>query len=280
MGPVIGETIDLAEDQFRPIRSLPEPTSHEAASTGVLVHEGFAYDNTLAISGRKANGGVGWQGSWRGGVRDANQQDIPLLSNSGDLLPNLPERPGLLQYPNVINASEAGLHRTMSNPIELATDDIYYFSFRFQFDPLPAPDGLTSAHGTNAFLFMLRSSEVARDPSNELRIGIHSQARAMSVLFDGKTQRTAIPIQSGQPYLLVGKLVSNQSLPDQILLRVFGPDEKPSIREPLSWTLISDVAHSDLAFDTMTLHINSRQDRQRIDELRIGTTWPAAVETD
>ena len=76
---------------------------------------------------------------------------------------------------------------------------------------------------------------------------------------------------------LAGKLVTNQNLPDQILLRVFGPDEKPSSREPLSWTLISHEAHSDDAFETMTLHINSRQDRQRIDELRIGTTWSAAV---
>ena len=45
---------------------------------------------------------------------------------------------------------------------------------------------------------------------------------------------------------------------------------------PLSWTLISEVPHSDIAFDTMTLHINSRQDRQRIDELGIVATWSAA----
>ena len=59
-------------------------------------------------------------------------------------------------------------------------------------------------------------------------------------------------------------------------MRAYGPNEVVDITESTSWTLTSTPFQSDLSFDWLQLHINSKT-RQSLDEVRLGTTWSAVT---
>ena len=85
-----------------------------------------------------------------------------------------------------------------------------------------------------------------------------------------------LPLSFGETYLLVAKVAASSMHPDQLFLRVYGPDEPIDRSEPAGWSAIGPPIESDLVFDWLEIHINSHT-RQAIDEIRIGTTWPAVT---
>ena len=82
-------------------------------------------------------------------------------------------------------------------------------------------------------------------------------------------------VQYREPSYLA-KVAASGTHPDQLFLRVYGPDEPVDRSEPAGWTAVSPPIESDLIFDWLEIHINSHT-RQSIDEIRIGTTWPAVT---
>ena len=66
------------------------------------------------------------------------------------------------------------------------------------------------------------------------------------------------------------------ALPDQVFLRVYGPEEPVGREEPTGWSAAGPQIYSDLVFDWFEIHINS-QTRQTIDEVRLGTTWASVT---
>ncbi len=59
-------------------------------------------------------------------------------------------------------------------------------------------------------------------------------------------------------------------------MRVYGPDEPIEREEPGSWSVVGPQVHSDLVFEWLEVHINSKT-RQAIDEIRLGTTWASVT---
>ena len=59
-------------------------------------------------------------------------------------------------------------------------------------------------------------------------------------------------------------------------MRVYGPEEPIEREEPSSWSVVGPPLLSDLTFDWLEVHINSRT-RQTFDELRLGKTWSSAA---
>ena len=88
--------------------------------------------------------------------------------------------------------------------------------------------------------------------------------------------RTPLPLSYGETYLFVAKIVASADNPDQVFLRVYAPGEPPEREEPGSWSVIGPAFQSDLVFDWLEVHINSKR-RQSIDEIRVGTTWSSVA---
>jgi hypothetical protein len=80
-----------------------------------------------------------------------------------------------------------------------------------------------------------------------------------------------LPLSYGETYLLVAKVAASGAHPDQVFLRVYGPQEPVDLQEPANWSSSGPPIESDLVFDWLEIHINSFT-RQTIDEIRLGTT--------
>jgi hypothetical protein len=70
--------------------------------------------------------------------------------------------------------------------------------------------------------------------------------------------------------------VASGAYPDQVFLRVYGPQEPVDHEEPGNWSAVGPPVQSDLVFDWLEIHINSHT-RQTIDEIRLGTTWASVA---
>ena len=85
-----------------------------------------------------------------------------------------------------------------------------------------------------------------------------------------------MPLEYDTTYLLVGKIVSAKTAPDQIFIRVYGPRDHVDRGEPAVWSLASKPVYSDEVFDQFVFHSNSTS-RQRMGEIRLGDTWAAVA---
>ena len=85
-----------------------------------------------------------------------------------------------------------------------------------------------------------------------------------------------LPLSYGETYLLTAKVIASSSYPDQVFMRVFGPQEPVDREEPGNWSVVGPPIESDLVFDWLEIHINSHT-RQTIDEIRVGTTWASVA---
>ena len=89
-------------------------------------------------------------------------------------------------------------------------------------------------------------------------------------------RRMPLPLSFDETYLLVAKIAASGTHPDQLFLRVYGPEEPVDLAEPSGWSAISPPIQSDLVFEWLEIHINSHT-RQAIDEIRLGTTWSSVT---
>src|SRR5262249_46592547 len=112
------------------------------------------------------------------------------------------------------------------------------------------------------------------DPRRQLNVGVRGWNQLFTQLHDAST-RTPLPLRYGQTYLLVAKVAASAENPDQVFLRVYGPDEPIEADEPAAWSASSPPFHSDLVFDWLQLHVNSPA-RQPREGVRVGTRGPPA----
>jgi hypothetical protein len=162
-------------------------------------------------------------------------------------------------------------YRRLATPVRMDADGVYYLSFLFRRQGPPA-DPL------NAVAVLLRTSEEVRtdaDPSRRLNIGVGGVNHLFTHL-NRVGLRTPLPLKYGETYLLVAKIVASSSNAGQVFLRVYGPEELVEREEPGSWSVVGPPFPSDLVFDWLEVHINSKT-RQTMDELRLGTTWSSVT---
>jgi ferric-dicitrate binding protein FerR (iron transport regulator) len=246
------------------------------AKAELIAYEGFDYKDPHQFHAGKANGGYGWTSSWqRGLARPLNEGDRNLfVLKPNDSLTRhgaaVPSAGGCFEY-----AGFAKFHRRLAKPIRLDADGVYYLSFLFRRDGL-------SDDPVNAVAVLLRTSDELKkendDPRKRLNIGVGGpNQNQLFTHLGGVGSRTPLPLSYGQTYLLVAKIAAaGGSNPDQVFIRIYGPQEAVETEEPSSWTVVGPPFQSDLVFDWLEVHINSKA-RQTIDEIRVGTTWPSVT---
>jgi hypothetical protein len=240
--------------------ALADPAAH------LLAYEGFDYPDPDILRAGKANGGMGWAGPWQGWARPLNEGDrnrLALNVQEGLARPGAATPPvgGCLDYTGFTK-----YYRRLATPVRLDTDGVYYLSFLVRRHGPPA-DPL------NAVAVLLRTSEEIRkeDPLKRLNIGVGGGNQLFTHL-NRVGSRTPLPLVYGETYLLVAKVVASGADPDQVFIRVYGPEEPVEPEEPGSWSVVGRPFESDLVFDYLQVHINSKT-RQMLDEVRLGTTW-------
>jgi hypothetical protein len=262
-----GQPVPLDQERFvRQILGSDEPLPDPMA--GLLAYEGFDYQDPEVFRANKAEGGRGWISPWKGFARPAADPS-PLALNVKDSL----VRPGAA-VPSVGGSFDfigfTKYYRRLATPVRMDTDGVYYLSFLFRRQGPPA-DPL------NAVAVLLRTTHELRkeDPAKRLDIGVGGVNHVFTHL-NRIGCRTPMPLSYGETYLLVAKIVASRTSPDQIFLRLYGPQESVERDEPGSWSVIGPPVHSDLVFDWLEVHINSKT-RQTIDEVRLGTTWASVT---
>ncbi len=284
-GQESGSLISLATEEF--VRQIPDSLPSADDTNDLLTYENFSYDDPLAISSGRADGGIGWSGNWEFGGRSEVEKPsaFPLINTIHGLADHGEKfgLPGMLEFPSIERGlTRAGLHRSLATPLRLDQDGVYYFSLLFEFDSGTPLEAIPKA--PYAFMFILRPDfprEVRqlkqRGLREELAVGVYSNSHAISILFQQTGIRTAVPMPTGQPYLLIGKIVCSRDLPGQVLVRVLDRDEPLTAHEPYDWTLIGCESLASRELVIATIHFGAQQYEQRIDELRIGRTWASVT---
>ena len=85
-----------------------------------------------------------------------------------------------------------------------------------------------------------------------------------------------MPLAKETTYLLVAKIAAGRAKPEQVFVRLYGPDEPVEAEETAAWSMHTPPFRSELAFEWLELSINGKS-RQVIDEIRLGTTWESAT---
>ncbi|QEL14970.1 hypothetical protein [Limnoglobus roseus] len=262
-------------DPGRFARRLPQSLTAPDPLTGLLAYEGFSYTDAGGLQLGTANGGTGWGGPWKPGfARPADDRGRSPLNVTEGLT-----RPGV-SVPPVGGCFDfvgfAKYYRRLKTPVRLDADGVYYLSFLVRRHGPPA-DPL------NAVSVLLRTGdELERDESGEgadlrarLNIGI-DKTNDLFAYLGRRGSRVPLPLTSGETYLLTAKIVASRAHPDQVFVRVYGPDEAVDRGEPAAWSATGRPIETDLVFEWLEVHINSKT-RQSVDEVRIGTTWSSVA---
>jgi hypothetical protein len=267
-----------AADPARFVRSLPAPKFvPPGAAAGLLAYEGFDYADPEAFRDGKAEGGLGWEGPWvHFFARPLHPEDEGRLVLNPRAGLKRPAAPGRQAAGSFDYTGFTKYYRRLASPVRLDTEAVYYLSFLFR------RDGPSDDDDVNAVAVLLWTEEEyqlvrrgADDPRKRLNVGVRGRNQLFTQLRDASC-RIAMPLRYGETYLLVAKVVASASHPDQVFLRVYGRDEPVERDEPGSWSVVGPPLHSDLVFDWLQVHVNSRR-RQTLDELRLGTTWASVT---
>jgi hypothetical protein len=266
-----------ALDPTKFVREFPEPKPPLADPTaGLLAYEGFDYADSKMLDQGRANGGLGWGTAWRAGfARPA--EGIDKSSTPLNVFDSL-------QFPGAARPVGGSFDftgftkyfRRMATPIRLDRDGVYYISYLFR-------RGGPQVDPQNSVAVLLRTAdelegELTRaqpDMTKRMNLGME-RGNDLFTSLQRVGARTPLPLSYGETYLFVAKIVASAADPDQVFLRVYATGEPPDREEPGSWSVVGPAFQSDLVFDWLEVHINSKK-RQSIDEIRVGTTWSSVA---
>jgi anti-sigma factor RsiW len=271
-----GEPANLEPAKF--VRQLPATVSTDVdPAAGLLAYEGFDYADEAALRDEMAEGGRGFAGAWGGGFARAvngrqgdrialnvhetlSRGSTPLASIGGSF-----DHVGFAKY-----------FRRLATPVRLDTDGVYYFSYLLRREGPPLEP-------LNDVSIQLRQTDELerdqRDATTDLRKRLNFGVDRTNELYmhlERIGRRMPLPLSFGETYLLVAKVAASGAYPDQVFLRIYGPQEPVDREEPANWSSVGPPIQSDLIFDWLEIHINSHT-RQTIDEIRIGTTWASVA---
>jgi hypothetical protein len=269
-----GEPTQL--DPARFVRQvLEQPRPQHDPRDGLLAYDGFDYRDPNALEEHTAAGGTGWVGPWVPGFArptvEGDTSRLALDPTGGLTRPGAAAAGGGFVYRGF-----AKYFRRLAVPVRLDAEGIYYLSYLFRRDG-------PSADPINAVAILLRTSEeLEREQRNQgdarlrLNVGVGGPNEAFTHL-QKIGVRTPLPLSYGTTYLLAAKIVAGGAgRPAQVFLRVYGPDDVVDRDEPGSWTVAGPSFQTNLVFDWLEVHANSKT-RQAIDEVRLGTTWASVA---
>ena len=267
-----------ALDPMKFVREFPAPKpSLVDPAAGLTAYEGFDYADPKMLDQGQANGGLGWSSAWRMGfarpATDVDKNLLPLNVRESLIFPGSSARSigGSFEFTGFTK-----YFRRMVSPIRLDRDGVYYLSYLFR---RQGPQ----ADPQNAVVVLLRTTdelegELTRnqpDFSRRMNLGVERYNDLFTSL-QKVGARTPLPLTFGETYLLIVKIVASAANPDQVFMRVYAPGEPLEREEPGSWSVVGPSFQSDLVFDWLEVHINSKK-RQTIDEIRVGTSWSSVA---
>lgn len=233
-----------------------------------LARASFDYTDESALMLGRAKGGEGWGGPWR--------KNVPNMPghNEDDLALRVGEN---LVFGSNGEASQGGslgyvghwlVHRDLAEPIDLAANHVVYVSFLYR------PTGMwTQGENSLKVLFFNPGEGVIE---HRIAIALDAGRGLVRGALCGARKECPLPMASGSTYLIVAKIASSADNPDQLMLRVFQPEEPVGPREPATWTIVTPTIDSDDSFRLISMRFNCKHE-QRVDEIRIGSSWGSVV---
>src|SRR5262249_9159157 len=134
--------------------------------------------------------------------------------------------------------------RQLATPVRLDADGVYYFSFLFRREgpPLdPLADVSIQLRETQEL------TDDQRDATIDLRKRLNFGVDRTNELFthlERVGRRMPLPLSYGETYLLVAKVAASSTYPDQVFLRIYGPQEPVDGLEPVTWTAVGSPVQS------------------------------------
>jgi hypothetical protein len=272
-----GQAMRYSEDSRLSAEEFPaDPTlfvreltvQEDDPKLSLLASESFDYKQDSAIMDMQGKGGAGWMSVWW-----PNGEKLP-GHNADDLALRTEAS---LKYSGSATSSQGGslgyvgewlVHRPLNERISLATNNVRYVSFLFR------PSGLWS-EPENTFKVVFQNPGEGIF-AHRIAVGIDAARGSIRGELCGALGQSPLPMRDGATYLIVMKIVATAENSDQLFIRVFQPHEPVPRRETTSWTVTTPTVDSDDSYYLTSLYFNCKQE-QRVDELRIGSTWASVT---
>ena len=240
------------------------------------VYEGFFYEAGRYPPGEIVRG-KGWAGPWRLRTPLESRRhrepdtttDMHIVHGKLNVAWPVPGgRLGMLEMP----AGRTYRVRPMSAPIDLASENVTYFSMMTQ-----EPDHsfrAKAARPQEGVRLTFRSSEDYW--GDALSFGLSSDQRPVVNNGRGDSTRSAQSIPDEQSLLWIGKILSRADGEDEVSFRIYGQDDALDFMEPAEWHVSTRGLEMKARLDLVLLTSHGTSPRI-VDELRIGPTWRSVV---
>ena len=214
------------------------------------------------------NTGIGWVNPWRT-PKSGGRANLGLSRPHESLARTevAPSQLGLLEL-----RGEISFFRKLKQPVRMDINAIYYISFYMQKIKTDLKNQ-SYQYGN----FALLPSDQQEDPP-KIRIGMSINNYAILQAGPQIIER-APPLQSGETYLFVTKIVASEKASDQVFMRAFAEAEPIPDQEPPVWTCVTTPFEDSNVFDVVRLHAG-KNSAYLFDEVRIGSTWSSVVDPD
>ncbi|MGB7326817.1 MAG: FecR domain-containing protein, partial [Rubripirellula sp.] len=237
----------------------------------MYAYEGFFYDES-EISLSDSHRGKGWVGPWRQRTEVEGFRANEDVSDVLDIVhgkmnvtwPVPGGEDGMMRLP----AGKTFRIREMTQPIDLSTDGIYYFSFMVR-EPdygnrprraKPQEGIRLTFRGSGDYYGEALSFGISPDLHPQIRTG-----RGVGFF-------SAVDAPSDQTTLWIGKVIARANGEDEVSFRIFSESDGLTYAEPSAWHVVSKGL--DLSAKLNLTVLTSQGTAARIvDELRIGPTW-------
>ncbi|QDT91106.1 hypothetical protein [Gimesia algae] len=260
------DDIPLSPERFK--REVPgDPQTPLALQQELRAYDSF-HPTVIAVpesSSAWQTAGTGWKTPWtkhKGSGELAVGESHPRKSLSRT--PLAENQLGLIE----LSKGEMAW-RALEKPIRMDTNAIYYLSFSMQKNS-SGPNIKDDQFGN----LSLQTSKVLAH-SRKILFGMSSEGYA-TLQADMQIVEEAPPLQTGETYFIVAKIVASKNAPDQVFMRAFAKQEAIPDREPPVWTCVTTPFHDSNTWDLVRLNVGQQGD-YLFDELRIGTTWASVV---
>jgi hypothetical protein len=238
------------------------------------VHESFRYEVGY-YSPKDLGDGMGWNGPWRllsdeergPSRRPESSQTMEIVQSQLKVpWPIDGGRWGQLQMPPGLTIRA----RELAEPIDLATDQVVYFSMMTS-EPMRPTNGKAESE---AIRLTLRDSNNFMGPN--LGFGMGQGEVPYINCSPGSSAMSPVSVPAGRSRVWVGKIICRSVGEDEISLRVYSEMEHLDFAEPSVWHVVSHGLDQHGSFGLLVL-TSAGTGSRIVDEIRFGPTWRSVV---
>lgn len=240
-----------------------EEAVREAGGGALLAYDGF---ENLAGQLRRGRSGFGWSGGWESVSR--GRGPLPEIINAPDDVVFGIDRSG-----RRLLSLQGGddLRRSFESPIELSSETSVFLSLLLS---RQTPAGEEDSAIQVSLEPESASPRFTRRHS--VSFGVTSDGRPF-VNNAGTIDITTVPLSVGEAHVFVLQLEALQQT-TKASLRVFRTGEFVDATQPSAWTAHSTASFRSTKYTSIRISLGTQAAAQ-VDELRVGNSWSAAINT-